>query len=58
MKVTEDLIICIHPSDFAEKNLHWDDLCDYLRYTCKYQYVENSTREGNPETESVVARFG
>lgn len=58
MKVTENLIICIHPIDFAEKNLHWDDLCDYLQYTCKYHYLENSSHNGTPENESTVAYFG
>ena len=58
MKVTENLVICVHPKDFAQKNLHWDELCEYLRYTCKYQYEENNTREGKPESEAVVARFG
>lgn len=36
MNISENLIICIHPSDYANKNLHWDDLCEYLRYSCKY----------------------
>jgi hypothetical protein len=58
MKVTESLVICIHPSDFSQKNLHWDDLCEYLRYTCKYQYRENGNIEGHPESEQVIARFG
>lgn len=51
MKVTEHLVICIHPSDFANKNLHWDDLCDYLRYTCKYQFLGHGKPEGKPESE-------
>lgn len=49
MKITENLVICVHPMDFAEKNLHWDDLCEYLRYICKYQYLENTTHNGTPE---------
>lgn len=51
MKVTEHLVICIHPSDFANKNLHWDDLCDYIRYTCKYQFLGHGKPEGKPESE-------
>jgi len=52
MKVTENLIICIHPSDFANKNIHWDELCDYLRYTCKFQHHEKFITEGIPEKEN------
>ncbi len=37
MKVTESLTICIHPSDFANKNIHWNEICDYLRCICKFQ---------------------
>lgn len=58
MKVTENLIICIHPKDFIQKNIHWDDLCEYLQYTCKYQYIENNVREGKAEENTVIARFG
>ena len=59
MKITENLITCIHPSDFAQKNLHWDDICDYLRYMCKFKYSEQTNRiEGQPENEDVVAHFG
>ena len=58
MKVTENLVICIHPADFAHKNLHWDDLCDYLKYTCKYQIHEQGAPEGHPETESKGIPWG
>ena len=58
MKVTENLVICIHPSDFLEKNLHWDDLCEYLQYSCKYPYHGNEKAEGSPENERIIARFG
>ena len=51
MNVSENLIICVHPSDFANKNLHWDDLCDYLRYTCKYVNQQKGRPEGKPEDE-------
>ena len=58
MKVTEHLVICIHPTDFAHKNLHWDDLCDYLRYTCKYQIHDHGTPEGKPEPEPEMIHWG
>jgi hypothetical protein len=58
MKVTESLIICIHPSDFAQKNLHWDDICDYLHYMCKFKYSEQlSKTEGEPENEVEEACY-
>jgi len=58
MKITESLTICIHPSDFAKKNLHWDDMCDYLYYMCKFKYSEQSSRtEGQPESEVAATRY-
>lgn len=54
MKVTENLVICISPKDFAQKNLHWDDLCEYLRYICKYQYHRSTIIEGKVEQEHNV----
>lgn len=50
-KVTEDLIICISPRDFAQKNLHWDNLCEYLQFICKHQYKQLTDVEGSAETE-------
>lgn len=53
MNISENLIICIHPSDFTNKNLHWDDLCEYLRYSCKYALqnrdfsIEDQSAKGN-----------
>ncbi len=56
MKITEHLIICIHPMDFVNKNLHWDDLCEYLNYTCKYHNLKQGNPEGSPESDSDVNR--
>lgn len=53
MNISENLIICIHPSDFKNKNLHWDDLCEYLSYSCKYALqnrelsIEDQRAKGN-----------
>jgi len=52
MNVSENLIICVNPDDFANKNLHWDDLCEYLRYTCKYANIGKGKPEGRPENSS------
>lgn len=54
MKVTEHLVICVHPKDFAEKNLHWDDLHEYLRYICKYQISEHGSVEGTSENDTQI----
>ena len=53
MKVTENLVICIHPSDFANKNLNWDNLCEFLKYTCKYQIPKQESLEGHPEKDMI-----
>lgn len=33
-KITESLIICIHPNDYCKIN--WDGLCEFLKYKCQY----------------------
>lgn len=55
MNVSENLIICICPSDFVSKNIHWQELCDYLRYTCKYFHQELGVTEGKAESNYGVA---
>ncbi len=37
-KVTEKLIICVHPSDYEK--IHWDELCEYIKYQCLYANVK------------------
>ncbi|CAB5498247.1 hypothetical protein THERMOT_839, partial [Bathymodiolus thermophilus thioautotrophic gill symbiont] len=37
-KITEELVICIHPSDISNNNLDIYELIDYLRCQCKYEY--------------------
>ena len=50
MKVTENLTICVHPSDFSQKNLHWEDMCEYLKYMCKFKHSARLDKvEGQPE---------
>ena len=49
-KITEKLIICIHPTDLANKDLQLSTLDEYLRYMCQYQYANNNAAvEGNRE---------
>lgn len=48
-KITEKLIICIHPNDLEK--IHWDSLCEFLRYQCQYanlpprQIIQYGTEE-------------
>jgi len=50
MKVTENLTICVHPSDFSQKDIHWEDMCEYLNYMCKFKHsVRLDKVEGQPE---------
>lgn len=39
-KVTEELVICIHPSDLEHKDLRLKELDEYLRYMCEYRYTD------------------
>ena len=39
-KLTEHLIICVHPSDYTK--IDWDEMGDYLKYNCKYFYAQRS----------------
>lgn len=46
-KITEKLIICIHPLDLAQKDLKLRELDEYLKYMCKYRYTNtNNSEEG------------
>lgn len=43
-KVTEKLIICIHPLDLEHKDLHLEELNEYLQYMCMYRYEDVSLK--------------
>lgn len=43
-KITEKLIICVHPLDLEQKDLNITELAEYLKYMCKYRYVDDNTR--------------
>ncbi|MBR5346753.1 MAG: hypothetical protein IK129_03825 [Deltaproteobacteria bacterium] len=49
-KITENLIICIHPLDFEK--IHWDDLCEFLKYHC--QFVNSRPIQNNKSGEIEV----
>ncbi len=42
-KITEELQICIHPLDLAQKDLNLEELDEYLRYMCQYRYIGQTT---------------
>ncbi len=44
MKITEELIICIHPLDLEQKDLNVEEFAEYLKYMCKYRYIDINTR--------------
>lgn len=43
-KITERLLICVHPLDLEQKDLNLKELDEYMRYMCKYRYVFTNTR--------------
>lgn len=48
-KITEELVICIHPKDVSRGKLEMTELTKYLDYLCHYRYEAgnvNSTSEG------------
>ncbi len=48
-KVTEHLIISVHPLDLDHKDLNLDEMNEYLQYMCKFKYADaNSRPEGIP----------
>jgi hypothetical protein len=46
-KITEELIICIFPRDYFDKNIDIDDLDKFLEYTCKYRYEKPSAQSSS-----------
>lgn len=43
-KITEKLLICVHPFDLEQKDLNLSELDEYLRYMCKYRYMGTDNR--------------
>lgn len=37
-KLMEKLIICVHQSDYEK--IHWDELCEYIKYQCQFANVK------------------
>ncbi len=43
-KITEKLVICVHPLDLEQKDLNMLELDEYLKYMCRYRYIDVNTR--------------
>lgn len=43
-KITEELVICIHPSDLKSEKLDIYELKKYLNYQCKYRYESKKSK--------------
>lgn len=43
-KITEKLLICIHPSDLEHNDLYLEEINEYLQYMCKYKYEDVSLK--------------
>lgn len=56
-KITENLIICIHPKDY--ENCHWDELCEFLRYQSQYSNVKpiESVSIGTAEDTPEIVKY-
>lgn len=44
-KITDNLIICIHPNDFINNDINLSELTEYLNYVCKYKYDSIDTKK-------------
>ncbi len=42
-KITEELVLCIHPRDFMKHNIDLGNIKKYLEYSCEFLYDNTST---------------
>ncbi|WP_295095182.1 macro domain-containing protein [Ruminococcus sp.] len=56
-KITESLVICIHPNDYEK--IHWDDLCEFLKHHSRYTNIKplSSPPVGTEEKTPKAVRF-
>lgn len=50
-KITEKLVICVHPNDYEK--IHWDELCEYIKYQCQFANVRPSQRNQRGKAEKT-----
>lgn len=48
-KITEELVICIYPSDVRNEKLDIYELMNYLKYQCKYRYESSNSKTTSKE---------
>lgn len=46
-KITEELVLCIHPADISSEKLDMYELKQYLKYFCKYRYESSTSRSSS-----------
>lgn len=49
-KITEELVLCIHPKDVSHDKLSMKELTKYLDYQCRYRYETRQASSGSMET--------
>jgi hypothetical protein len=49
LKITEELVICVHPSDITNETINMYELIKYLNYQCQYRYESNNNRTTSKE---------
>lgn len=46
-KITEELILCIHPSDISSEKINIYELNQYLKFLCKYRYEPTNSNSSS-----------
>ena len=49
LKITEELMICIHPSDITNERINMYELRKYLNFQCQYRYESTNNRTTSRE---------
>lgn len=50
-KITNNLILCIHPSDIKNNKIDIDEIFEYVKYTSKYKYEQIDKKIGGKPLE-------
>ena len=49
LKITEELVICVHPSDITNERINMYELRKYLNFQCQYRYESNNNKTRSKE---------
>lgn len=52
--VSNKMTVCIYPPTLSSANANWIDLCDYLKWQCKYCYKDNERRNPLERTGKAI----